>query len=32
MIMNALINESDTTFYRHPIRKFDFTKQDVRVN
>ena len=24
----ALINGSDTTFYRHSIRKFDFTEQD----
>ncbi len=26
----ALINENDTTFYRQPIRKFDFTEQDGR--
>ena len=25
----ALIKEGKTTFYRHPIRKFDFTEQEV---
>lgn len=24
----ALINENDTSFYRHPIKKFDFTSED----
>lgn len=23
-----LINEKDTSFYRHPIKKFDFTSED----